>query len=397
MKILLVCQYFYPERFRVNDICFELVKKGHEVTVLTGLPNYPDGIVKEEYKKVRYEEINGVKVYRSWLLGRGTSNKTLFMNYFTFALMASIRVLKLKNEFDKIIVYQLSPITMAIPAIVAKKKFNKPLIIYTHDLWPESIASGGIESKGFIYNVVKKVSQAIYNQADEIWLSSKMFESYFKDYLNVCKPMTHLPVYAEDLFDSIPKKISDGITNLIFAGNIGEMQSVETIIFAANELKQHKNIIFHIVGDGSSKEKCVELKNQFELENVIFHGSHPVESMPYYYSLADAFLITLKDNKSISYTLPNKVQSYLAAGKPILGAINGETAKVIKDAGCGRTVSAENFKDFATIIKEFVDLDNNDNLSENSKRFYLENYSKEKYLVNLGNSLLRKDGDGKIV
>lgn len=392
MKILLVCQYFYPERFRVNDICYELVKQGHDVTVLTGLPNYPDGVVKEEYKKVRYEEINGVKVYRSWLLGRGKTNKTLFINYLTFALSASVRVLKLKDKFDKIIVYQLSPITMAVPAIVAKKKFNKPMIIYTHDLWPESIASGGIDSKSFIYKVVKKISRAIYNQADEIWLSSKMFENYFRDYLKIDKPMTHLPVYAEDLFESIPQKESDGKVNLVFAGNIGEMQSVETIIFAANELKEQNNIIFHIVGDGSSKEKCLELKNKFQLDNVIFHGSHPVESMPYYYSLADAFLITLKDNKSISYTLPNKVQSYMAAGKPILGAINGETAKVIQDAKCGMTVDAENFNDLSVIIKKFVDMENKEDLSRKSKQFYEENYSKEKYFVHFEKTLFHRDG-----
>jgi len=302
MKILIVCQYFFPERFRINDICLELVKQGHDITVLTGLPNYPDGIIKKEYKSTRFEEINGVKVYRSWLVGRGNTNITLFLNYISFAISASLKALTMKKEFDKIIVYQLSPITMAIPAIIAKKKLKKPLIIYTHDLWPESIASGGIQSKGIVYKVVKQISKAIYKQADEIWLSSKMFENYFREYLEIEKPMTHLPVYAEDLFGSIPQRENDGITNLLFAGNIGEMQSVETIILAANELKKRNDIFFHIVGDGSSKEKCEELKKQFELENIIFHGSHPIESMPYYYSLADAFLITLRDNKSISFT-----------------------------------------------------------------------------------------------
>jgi len=387
MKILIVCQYFFPERFRINDICLELVKQGHDITVLTGLPNYPDGIIKKEYKSTRFEEINGVKVYRSWLVGRGNTNITLFLNYISFAISASLKALTMKKEFDKIIVYQLSPITMAIPAIIAKKKLKKPLIIYTHDLWPESIASGGIQSKGIVYKVVKQISKAIYKQADEIWLSSKMFENYFREYLEIEKPMTHLPVYAEDLFGSIPQRENDGITNLLFAGNIGEMQSVETIILAANELKKRNDIFFHIVGDGSSKEKCEELKKQFELENIIFHGSHPIESMPYYYSLADAFLITLRDNKSISYTLPNKVQSYMAAGKPIIGAINGETAKVIADANCGFTVSAEDYKNLANIIEEFTRLQNKDNLGSNSKNYYNQNYSKEKYFLNLSKIL----------
>lgn len=387
MKILLVCQYFYPERFRVNDICFELVKQGHEVTVLTGLPNYPDGVVKKQYKKIRCEEINGVKVYRSWLVGRGSSNKTLFLNYLSFAISASIKAATLKGNFDKVIVYQLSPVTMAIPAIVAKVKFKKPLIMYTHDLWPESIVSGGITSKGLIYKTVRKLSKCIYKQADEIWLSSKMFKYYFNDYLDIDKKMTHLPVYAEDLFDSIPRREEDGKTNLLFAGNIGEMQSVETILLAANELKKREDIIFHIVGDGSSKKKCEDLKHEFQLNNVKFHGSHPLDDMPYYYAIADAFLITLKNNKSISYTLPNKVQSYMAAGKPIIGSINGETAEVINQAECGFIAEAENHIELANEIRNFVDIKDKDYLYRNSKEYYLENYSKENYFKNLGKAL----------
>lgn len=387
MKILLVCQYFFPERFRVNDICFELVKQGHEVTVLTGLPNYPTGIVHENYKNTRFEEINGVKVYRSWLVGRGNTNLNLLFNYLSFAFTSSLKMLNIKGDFDKIIVYQLSPVTMAIPAILAKRKFRKPLIIYTHDLWPESLSSGGIKSKGIIYWTVKIISKAIYNKADEIWLSSKMFENYFIDYLKIKKPMMHLPVYAEDLFGSVVEKEKNGKTDLVFAGNIGEYQSVETIILAAKELKHRKDILIHIVGEGSSKVKCEELKTQFQLNNVIFHGSHPVESMPYYYSMADAFLITLIDNKSISYTLPNKVQSYMAAGKPIIGSINGETAKVITDANCGYIVKAEDYKNLAKVIEKFADSKTKDKLGFNSKEYYKQNYSKEKYFSKLSKAI----------
>lgn len=383
MRILMVSQLFYPEQFRVNDICFELVKQGHEVTVLTGLPNYPEGIVKEDYKKVRQEEINGVNVIRSWLIGRGSTKKMLFLNYISFAVSASLRILTIKNDFDKIIVYQLSPVTMAIPAIIAKKKMKKPLIIYTHDLWPESIAAGGIVPASRIYKAVKVLSQLIYKQADEIWLSSQMFESYFRDYLQINKPMTYMPVYAEDLFDSIPKREEDGKFNLLFAGNIGNMQSVETILLAAKELADRKEIIFHIVGDGSSRIKCEKLKLDYQLDNVYFHGSHPVESMPYYYALADAFLITLKDHPLISYTLPNKVQSYLAAGKPIIGAINGETAHVISQSNCGFIVGAEDHNALALAIKEFIVFENKDILSNNSKECYIRNFSKEHYFKNL--------------
>lgn len=399
MKILVICQYFYPEQFRVNDICFELVKEGHDVTVLTGLPNYPSGVVYKEYKglKNKYEEINNVKVVRSWLLGRGEGIKKLVLNYLTFATSATIKAMFMKKDFDLILVYQLSPVTMALPGILLKKVTRKPLIIYCHDLWPESIVSAGITSDSNIYNILLKLSKWIYRQADQIFTSSKLFEEYFNQKLNVQKNITHLPVYAESLFENIKsiKKDNKNI-NLVFAGNIGEMQSVETIIYAANELKNDEEIYFHIVGDGSSKAKCEELVKQLKLSNVIFHGQHPVTEMPKFYEMADAFLVTLKENKIISYTLPNKVQSYMAAGKPIIGSIDGETAIVISDSNCGYCSPAEDFMQLALNIKTFAkEKEQHVQYGKNARMYYDQCFSKKKYMGRL-NKLLTQivlDGD----
>lgn len=393
MKILVVCQYFYPEQFRVNDICFELVKEGHDVTVLTGLPNYPSGIVDEKYKglKNRDEDINGVKIIRSWLIGRGESNKKLAANYLSFAISSSIKALFIKKDFDLILVYQLSPVTMAIPGILLKKLTKKPLILYCHDLWPESVASGGISTDSKLYKVLLKLSKWIYNNVNEILTSSKMFEEYFKHTLDVQKKITHLPVYAEALFENIkPKqKTNEGI-NLVFAGNIGEMQSVETIIYAAEILKDNKDINFHIIGDGSSRAKCEGLVNQLKLNNVVFHGQHPVTEMPKFYAMADAFLVTLKANKIISYTLPNKVQSYMAAGKPIIGSIDGETQIVINEANCGYCSPAENSIELADNIREFAEeRDKHMEYGQNARKYYDNNFSKKKYIGKLNDFLTK--------
>lgn len=393
MKLLLVCQYFYPEQFRVNDICFELAKEGHEITVLTGLPNYPSGIVDKKYKwfKNRKEEINGVKVIRSWLLGRGKGTKRLALNYISFAISSTLNALFLKIDFDLILVYQLSPVTMALPAILLKKLTKKPLILYCHDLWPESIASAGISSDSIIYSTLLKISKWIYKSADQIFTSSKLFEEYFNSTLGIYDNITYLPVYAEDLFENINStKKNDDTINLVFAGNIGEMQSVETIIYAANELKENKNIKFHIVGDGSSRKKCEELSNKMKLNNVIFYGHYPITEMPRFYEMADAFLVTLKANKVISYTLPNKVQSYMAAGKPIIGAIDGETQMVINNAQCGLCCPAEDYKGLANnIIKFSKEKEKHIIYGKNAKKYYDNNFSKEIYLKRL-NSLLQK-------
>jgi glycosyltransferase involved in cell wall biosynthesis len=401
MRLLVVCQYFYPEQFRVNDICFELVKEGHEITVLTGLPNYPSGIVDEKYKgfKNQNEEINGVKVIRSWLLGRGKGNQGLVANYISFAISSTFKALFMKKDFDLIMVYQLSPVTMALPGILLKKITKKPLVIYCHDLWPESIASAGISSASKLYSILLELCRRIYNNADEIFTSSKMFEEYFKETLRVNKKVTHLPVYAEALFENIKQiKENNETINLVFAGNIGEMQSVETIIYAANELKEERDIKFHIVGDGSSKVKCEQLVKKLKLTNIIFYGQHPITEMPRFYGMADAFLVTMKANKIISYTLPNKVQSYMAAGKPILGSIDGETQIVINEAECGYCSPAEDSKFLANNIRKFAKEKNRHLIyGKNARKYYDSNFSKTKYMNKLNDLLTIIFTDGRDV
>ena len=397
MKILVICQYFYPEQFKVNDICFDLVKEGHEITVLTGLPNYPSGTVDKRYKwlKNRKEEIRDVRVRRSWLVGRGKGTKRLALNYISFAISATIKALFMKKDFDLILVYQLSPVTMAIPGVLLKKLTKRPLVIYCHDLWPESIASAGISSDSKIYGVLLKMSKWIYKSADAIFTSSKLFEEYFHNVIGIEDNITHLPVSAEGLFKNIGVKDNrDSAVKLVFAGNIGKMQSVETIIYAANELKEITDIEFHIVGEGSSRKKCEELSNELGLSNIIFHGQYPVTEMPGFYEMADAFLITLKANKAISYTLPTKMQSYMAAGRPIIGSIDGETQIVINESNCGLCVPAEDYKKFASIIKKFaIEKEKHFEYGRNAKKYYDNNFSKTIHMERL-NRLLKEINTG---
>lgn len=393
MKILLICQYFYPEQFRVNDICFELAKEGHEVTVLTGLPNYPSGIVAKKYRyfKNRKEEINGVKIIRSWLFERGKGTIRLAINYISFAICSTIKALFIKKDFDVILVYQLSPVTMAIPGMLLKKLTKKPLLLYCQDLWPASVVAAGISSESRVYKILLKLSKWIYKSADEIFISSKMFEKYFKDTLGIENNISYLPAYAESLFENINlKNTGDEDINLVFAGNVGEVQSVETIIYAANELKDNKEINFHIIGDGSSLKKCEKLVETLNIDNVIFHGRFPINEMPEFYEMADAFLVTLKANEAICYTLPNKVQSYMAAGKPIIGAIDGETQSVIAAAECGACCEAENYKQLANNVRQFaIEKDKHYFYGLNSRKYYDENFSRRAYMERL-NSLFKK-------
>jgi glycosyltransferase involved in cell wall biosynthesis len=408
MKVLVVCQYYYPEPFRISDICETLVRHGHEVTVLTGLPNYPEGRILDEYRygKNRNEVINGVKVIRSFEIARGNSHIKLFLNYASFAISASLTSFFIKEEFDVIFVNQLSPVIMAIPAIVYKMRRHKQILLYCLDLWPDSMVAGGVSENSLLYRLLLNISKWIYNSADQILVTSSMFKDYFENGLSInADNIQHLPQYAEDLFiyrekDNVNKIAI--VTNekkkykFVFAGNIGEMQGVETIIKAANELRRYENITFHIIGDGSKAEECRNLANKFKLDNIMFYGRRPVDEMPRFYRMADAMLITLKRVKTLSYTLPGKVQSYMAASKPIIGAIDGETMRVIEASKSGLCCSAEDHASLAGLILEFCKCDKKEEMGSNAFAFYNEHYSKDKFIIKLENTL-KELGDNHYV
>jgi glycosyltransferase involved in cell wall biosynthesis len=287
-------------------------------------------------------------------------------------------------------VYQLSPVTMAIPAILYKKRFKVKILFYCLDLWPDSLAARGIKQNSIVYRFFLKVSRWIYRSADELLVSSSMFIDYFKNHLNIkTLQINHLPQYAievhkENLLD-IPLGKVNGSYNFVFAGNIGFIQSVETIIFAANELKDFSNINFHIIGNGSNLINCQNLSKEFKLCNIKFYGRRPPEEMPYFYSMADAMLVTLKINNVISLTLPGKIQSYMAFSKPIIGAIDGETKVVIQKASCGFTCEAENYKELARLITEFCTKNPNEiyQMGVNARKYYLDNFDKKLFMNSL--------------
>ncbi|MGE4589160.1 MAG: glycosyltransferase family 4 protein [Acidaminococcaceae bacterium] len=396
MKILVICQYYYPEPFRITDICESLVLRGNEVTVLTGLPNYPEGRVLDEYRhgNKRKEVINGVEVIRCFEIGRGKSKTKLFLNYLSYTLSATLKAIFIKEEFDVVFVNQLSPIFMGIPGIVYKKRHKKKLLLYCLDLWPDSLAAGGIKETSAIFKIVYKISKMVYSSADSILVTSSMFIDYFKNELkSEINNIKHLPQYAEDIFTETRSKaaysrVKNERYNFVFAGNIGDMQSVETIIKAAYELFDHNDIFFHIVGDGSKFNECKKLTSELSLKNVKFYGRKPIEEMPAFYELADAMLITLKDNKTLSYTLPGKVQSYMAAGKPIIGAICGETQKVIEEAKCGFICKAEDYQALAKLILKFCDSDETILMGSNANKYYRENFDKNKFIDLLEKELM---------
>lgn len=398
MKILVVCQYYYPEQFRINDICKELKEKGNEVTVLTGLPNYPNGVVPKEYKyfKKRKENIDGINVIRCFEIGRRKGPIFRVLNYFSFAISGAIKAKHIKEEYDVIYVYQLSPVLMAVPGIKYKKKHNKKLVLYCLDLWPESLTAGGLSKKSFIYKKMEKISKNIYNSVDEIVVSSKSFEPQFRDILDEKIKISYIPQYAEK--ELVRGKNENRELNYVFAGNIGKAQNVEVIVKAANELKENNNIKIQIVGDGSSLNECKLLTEKYKLKNITFLGKKKIEEMQSFYDNADAMIVTLNGDDFALKTLPAKVQACMATGNAIIAAARGEVKNVIDDSKCGYCVNPDDHINLAKKIIEFSKLTNEEKekMRENAYKYYQNNFDKNIF-INKTIEILKKKGCNKNV
>ncbi len=391
MKILVVSQCFYPETFRINELCFNLANEGHNITVLTGYPNYPEGFIYPEYKdkKIKRENINGVDVIRVNMSERKTGSARLFLNYVTFALSAGFKTFSLPKDYDAVFVFQTSPVTQILPAWLYKKRCKKPLVVNCLDIWPDVVKVRGLKEGTFIFNAIKKMSSWLYNRADLIVNTSPGFAKYLN---TVCKvepgKMLCLPSFAEDFYLVFGNKAAnDGRLHLLFAGNIGQAQNLDAIVNAAALLSEdmRKQLMIDILGDGSYLEELKGLVEQNSLADCFtFHGRKPSTELRDYYELADGYLLTLEGNSPLSLTIPAKLQGYMGAGKPILAAINGGAADVIADADCGRRVPAGDCEGLARIIEEMINSEDHfASLGENGKIYFINNFTLDKYTKDL--------------
>ena len=390
MKVLIITQRYWPENFRINDIAESLASFGYEITVLTGLPNYPIGYILDEYKhgKNRMQDYNGVHIVRAKEIERRKGVFFRFLNYWSFQHYGKKLVKKLDDSFDVVLINELSPIMSANPGLKYAKKHNKKVVMYEMDLWPESLLAGGIKKDSFIYNHYKKVSAKIYSQCDKILVSTKEHSEYIKS-LPKCGDLNivYLPQYADTIFEESDFGNEDnGIVDLMFAGNIGKAQSVDTIIKAASLLKDNPKYRFHIVGSGSELENIKKLAAELKTDNVVFYGQRPLEEMPQLYKMADAMLVTLEDKSYANMTIPGKVQSYMAVGKPVIGAINGSCANFIKNNDIGYACPSEDSGALANLITN-LDLKELQKIGEHSKDVYFKKYSKSIFMKRLISTL----------
>ena len=397
LKILIVTQYFWPENFKINDLVFYLAEKGYQANVLTGIPNYPKGKYFKGYGifKNKNQLKDNVLINRVIATPRGRSSRLLLLiNYISFVISASIKILFLKNKYDLIFIYEPSPITVAIPAILLKKISKTPIILWVTDLWPESIIATIKLNKFFkkiTNSTINPLVKWIYNNSDKILVTSKGFISSIQNKIKEKNKIEFFPQWAEDIFKpSINKKelpitIPNNSFKVMFAGNIGEAQDFPSILKAAKLLRKN-NIHWIILGDGRKKSWVKNKIKEYNLEN-FFHmlGSFPLEEMPNYYASSDAMLFSLKNEYIFSITIPAKVQSYLACGKPILAMVNGEASNIIKNSNSGMVCNSGDYKSLANNIlflsqktkKELAEM------SDNSLKCYKNNFDREMLFTRL--------------
>ena len=365
-KILFVCQYFYPETFRGNDIAFHLAEEGHDVHVVTGIPNYPKGKFFPGYGlfKKRHEVINGVRVTRLPLVPRGEDNKIMLMlNFFSFFIVGWFWMLfhALWNKYDLVFCQQLSPVMMSSPAVLYKKMRHVPLYTWVLDLWPESLtAAGGINNK-YILGFFNLFVKSEYKNSDKILTSSKSFDQSILKYGDYKDKVIYYPQWsdgtsnASGLNFALPEKLKELSTNgdfiVMFAGAVGEAHGMECNMQAALKTKEYKNIKWVIVGDGRRLDwvRSFVKENGIE-ETVITLGRFPSETMPLFFEKADVMLVSLTDSPLFNMYSPAKIASYMAAERPIIAALNGEGGDVIRAAECGWNVKAGDSDSLAKLV-----------------------------------------------
>ncbi len=387
-RILLVTQYFQPENFKCNDIAFELHRRGHDVTVLTAIPNYPQGQFFKGYGlfKHRTEVVDGVKIIRGFVVPRGKDSKILLaLNYLSYLVSSCFIALYLvlRYRYDAVFVHQVSPVTIGVAATLVKRIQRIPMYFWVLDLWPESLTAAiGLRNK-FVLGFFSKMVRWFYRNSDKILISSKGFERSICEKGDFASKIVYFPNWVDQALNEKCNIETPSVPNgfvVMFTGNIGESQDFGTVLKAAEQLKDNSNIHFVIVGNGRARGWVDEQIVQRNLSATVHCvGSYPLEAMPATFAKADVLFAALKDEPVFALTVPAKIQAYMSAGKPIITMINGETKELIESVGCGIAVDAGDAKAFADAVLHLSQMstEQRDELGEKARLFSTKHFNFE--------------------
>lgn len=395
-RVLLVAQNFYPEFFKSNDIATELVARGYKVDVLAGIPNYPEGVFYKGYGifKRRIDDYNGAKVYRAYQIPRGAKPGAirLSLNYISFALCATFWVLfffAFKRRYDAIIVHQTSPITQAWPALLLRAIRRTPIYTWVLDIWPDSVSAFMSTPRKVVSEPLRWFTNLVYRGSKRILISSPGFRQLVNRDANYDDKIIYFPNWCEDMLTmphaDIPA-LPEGF-RIMMAGNLSDATGLEGVVEVIKRTAINPHIKWIFVGGGNREAWLREKVAQEGLsECCSVMGRFPFECMPSFYDKADVMFISLKATtyQHLEQTIPARLQSYIAAGKPVIGMIGEGVTELVKDIGCGRCVGAGEYDKCAERVLEIA---NNPaqiaEWGEKARKYYLEHYTKDRCITNL--------------
>jgi colanic acid biosynthesis glycosyl transferase WcaI len=402
-RVLIVTQYFWPEEFRVNELVKKLVVAGCDVDVVTGRPNYPDGVIYKEYVNApnSFNSYCGSTIYRVNNSPRGKSKFGLIINYFSFAILTSIFLLKnmRKNHYDSIIAVQLSPIFAVIPALIYGKYKKVKVTTWVMDLWPDILTALNLVSNRYVLRLLTWISSLIYQSSNSLLISSEGFRDRLKQFGISENKIHYFPQWVEDVmvakdlsltkeFHEIQSLINEysDLKKIVFTGNIGECQDFPSVLKAIKILKDRKDFVLLIVGSGREEKNVKRKIIEYDLNCCVkLLGRYPVEYMPAFYHFADALLLPLAKDPLFEITLPGKTQSYLFAGRPIIGMLDGEGASVLHQSNSAFVCRSGKPKELANQIERFCDASPEElaELGSSAKHYAKQNFSSERVMKKL--------------
>ncbi|HPY38804.1 MAG TPA: glycosyltransferase family 4 protein [Bacilli bacterium] len=378
MKILVVCQFYYPERFTVSDICAELVSLGHDVSVVTGKPNYCYNEIIPAYRKVKYEIIDDVKVHRVNLYPRKQSRLSIIRNYLSFHRNAKAFMRRFNEQFDVVLSVSLSPVISIAPAVLYAKKHKVKHVLHCLDLWPEStVVTGAVKKDSPMYKMLFRWSRNLYLACDKIMVSSPSFADYFKEVLHIIdKPFPYVPQPSLGVHENLPPATFKKKYNFVYVGNIGTLQLIDEIAEAGKIIGTRGDVEVHLAGMGLQSENLKKYIADNSLKDIVtYYGPLPLEKAVTLYADADALIVPLKEGGTVGKTIPNKLVQYLKYARPIIGSLSGDGRDVLVKTK-GAVLADQNAESIAKAMETIIDLpaDKKEEMGQQNKLYYEEHF-----------------------
>ncbi len=392
-KILIVTEYFYPEEFKINEIALEWQKKGYEVNVLTNFPTYPAGVLYDGYENRWYKKdiYEGITVYRvKAITGYKDSLFKKLLKYFAFMILGGIVALKIGKKYDYVFGFDIAALSGMTPAILLKKFYNKKVTLWIQDVWPDSVYAYGFKKTKFLEFILDGFVKFVYKNSSNFAVSGKGFVKRVKPYVEGDKAIEYLPNWADELNKDLEAFMfsKDEKIHFTFAGNVGKVQNLDNIIKAFGDLDDEyiKRAQLNIIGDGSHLQSLKKLVDDNGFKNIVFWGRKPRDEMYKYFSGSDFLIVSLVDKPIFSLTVPAKVQTYIAANRPILAILNGDAADIIKDNNLGYTAKPDDISEIKEVYIKCIDTDKKEieQFTKNCEHLTQTTFNKE----NIINSLL---------